>query len=178
MAVTLISHTTVGVGGTSSINLSSIPGTYDDLLVIMSLRTASTGGLTTDDVLLQYNGSTSGYSHIALTAEGSPISPNAELGSGRGSHRAAKINTSHVNNPANSFSVVQLYIPAYANTTLQTQATSESYQPTMTSTTAAIRLTSGRHTPTGAITSILIMNDSGTNFVQHSTVSLYGITKA
>ena len=53
---------------TGTVTLSSIPGTYTDLVLIIS-ATATTGA---DDLLLQFNGDTaSNYSETILTGTGS-----------------------------------------------------------------------------------------------------------
>mgnify|MGYP000710243465 FL=1 len=62
MAVThkLIQTITVGSGGSASIDFTSIPGTYTDLIIKHSLRSAVS--TTLNDCYLRFNSSTSGYS--------------------------------------------------------------------------------------------------------------------
>ena len=60
----LLSSVTVGAGGASSINFTSIPATYTDLVLKISARTNSTGAGSTYKISL--NGSSSSLSRIIL----------------------------------------------------------------------------------------------------------------
>ena len=57
---TLIASSTVGAGGASSIDFTSIPSTYTDLCLKVSARSTATD--TNVNMYVKFNGSTSGYS--------------------------------------------------------------------------------------------------------------------
>lgn len=156
---------------TNSITLSSIPSTYTDLILETSLRTdrADTG----DNVGLQFNSSTSGYSDRRVygygTGAGSDTGSSSFLRFGR---------IDAANNTANTFSNGSLYIPNYAGSTYK----SVSFDSVMenNSSNSYVELEAGLWSNTAAITSIKIyLVDSGAlNFVANSTVYLYGVSNA
>jgi len=55
----LISSTTVGAGGASSILFSSIPATYTDLILDLSVRTSNAASQAILDI--KFNGSSANY---------------------------------------------------------------------------------------------------------------------
>ena len=56
MTYTLISTVTVGAGGAASIDFNSIPGTYTDLLLVVSVRSTRPAA-TNDGLFMSINGS-------------------------------------------------------------------------------------------------------------------------
>ncbi len=166
----LISSFTVSTPA-NSITLSSIPATYTDLVLEMSLRTdrADTG----DNVGLQFNSVTSGYSDRRLYGYGTGV------GSDTGSSsflRVGRIDAA--NNTASTFSNGSLYIPNYAGSTYK----SVSFDSVMENNASGsyVELEAGLWSNTAAITSIKVyLVDSGAlNFVANSTVYLYGVKNA
>ena len=166
----LISSVTVSTPA-NSITLSSIPATFTDLVLQMSLRTdrADTG----DNVGLRFNSSTSGYSDRRLYGFGSGV------GSDTGSSSFLRIGRiDAANNTASTFSNGSLYIPNYAGSTNK----SVSFDSVMENNATASyqELQAGLWSNTAAITSIqLYLVDAGfLNFVANSTVYLYGVKNA
>jgi hypothetical protein len=159
----LLSSVTVGSGGTSSINFTSIPGTYTDLVLVMSLRQDGAGS----NVRYSINGTTTGYSEILLYGSGSAV----------GSVTAA---TSYFNlvyangsgETANLFGNLQIYIPNYASSQKKSLSVDGVYENNSTGATQAI--TAQLWSNTAPITSITI-TPATTNWVQYSTAYLYGI---
>ena len=103
----LIASSTVGAGGASSIDFTSIPSTYTDLVVKLSLRTAS--GLATEQLFMKFNGSSSSYSNKQLYGDGSSAT-SAALST-------SAIDIININTGAatsNTFSSTDVYIPNYA----------------------------------------------------------------
>jgi len=161
---TLISSSIVGSGGASSIQFTSIPQTYTDLKVLISVRNNSTnvGGNT----LMGFNSSTTGYTETFLQTGGSGYGASSTVpqmiadGSGGGT--------------ANIFNNVEIYIPSYTSSNYKS-FTSDSVMEN-NSTTAFAMFTANLWSNTAAITSIEITNrDSGINFVQNASAFLYGI---
>ena len=161
-----ISSVTVGSGGASSIDFTSIPSTYTDLKLVASVR--STNAQVYSVLKTTFNGSTSGYSYKIFEGNGSSASTgnNSSLtyfpwNEGTGASATA-----------NTFGNAELYIPNYAGSTnksLSSDGVSET-----NATLAYIDLIAGNWSNTAAITSISFIPDAG-NWVQYSTVYLYGI---
>jgi hypothetical protein len=163
---TLISSVTVGVGGASSIDWTSIPQTpYTDLVIILSGR--GSRAATVANLLIAFNGSTTGFTHKELYGSGSSI------GAGAGGNEVGLINGSSAT--TNTFSNNQIFIPNYAG------SNNKSYSAeTVTehnSTTAYQVLYAGIWANTAAITSISLTTESSTIFTQYTTAYLYGLTK-
>jgi hypothetical protein len=160
MSTTLIATTSVGAGGASSITFSSIPGTYTDLLLILSARATS----TTSAITLNLNGSATSFSGRLLQSNGSAASSTTTT--------TLISNTSISTDTANTFGALRLYIPNYAgstNKTFSVDAISEN-----NGSAAFIQLVAGLWSNTAAITSVTL---NLANFAQNSVASLYGITK-
>ena len=71
-AYNLIATTTVGSGGAASIDFTSIPQTYTDLLLVMSIRTSRAS--VADYAAVSFNSSTSSFSLRVLSGDGSAAS--------------------------------------------------------------------------------------------------------
>lgn len=152
---------TVGSGGAANIDFSSIPSTYTDLNLVLSLRPTSQ-----DSVYLSFNGSTSSFT--ARFVEGS----GASASSGSATRYVAFPLTA----TASTFSSSSIYIPNYAgsnNKSYSIDSVSEANQAT-----AYADLIAGLWSSTSAINQITISLATGGNtFVQYSTANLYGIKK-
>jgi hypothetical protein len=163
---TLIASSTVGSGGASSINFSSIPQTYTDLQVVFSLRgTTSQIYILTD---IYFNGSTSGFSSIGMEGNGgSAVSyTNASIYTNAGNGATATSNT---------FSSHSVYIPNY--TVAENKSVSVDGVLETNASTAYVSMQAGIWSNTSAITSIQIIPRAD-SYVQHSTAYLYGIVKS
>jgi len=169
MAITLISTVSVGAGGASSIDFNSIPGTYTDLLLEISVRSSS----TTDSMGIRFNSNGSSYSMRRLIGLGSgtpfsdaPSQPTIYVGDYPGTGQTA-----------NTFGNFQVYMPNYSGSTYKSvsvDAVSEN------NATAAVQgLAAGLWSNTSAITSISLLRIDGASpsIAQYSTASLYGVTK-
>jgi hypothetical protein len=162
------STVTVGSGGAATIDFTSIPATYTDLIVLLSGR--STALNTDENISLRFNSSTSGYSRRVLTGNGaSATSSNsaseAEMFIGDVSGSTATSDT---------FGNLAIYIPNYASANNKSVSV-DNVQET-NATTAYARLIAGLWSNTAAITSLSVRPYGGsTNFAQYSTASLYGI---
>ena len=166
MTMKLLETVTVGSGGTASITFSNIPQQgYTDLFVVLSARTAST--LVNDYLTIRFNANATGYTVRGLFGSGS----SAGTFSSPGNYLAETVGNGST---ANTFSVSSVYIPNYlssANKSYSAEGVGEN-----NGTTAFQSIVAGLWSNTAAITSITFGNSSSTNFVQHSTASLYGIT--
>ena len=165
-----IESITVGSGGGYPIVFSSIPNKYTDLVVKLSLRTTS--GLATEQLYMTFNGSTSGYSCKQIYGDGSSAT-SASLSNSGAAISIININTS--SHTANTFASTDIYIPNYLSSeykSISAESVTEN-----NGTNALAGLTAGLWSNTAAITSISFGNQDGSNFVQYSTATLYGIKK-
>ena len=160
----LIASVTVGSGGASSMDFTSIPGTYKDLYLKVTGRT--TGG-NPDNGLITFNGSGSSINYQRIFGDGT--------GAGAGSASANNINFLYAGSTAtsNTFANSEMYIPNYAGSnnksfSIETVAETNAAE-------AYMYLIAGLWSNTAAITSIGLAPRSGGNFVQYSTAYLYGI---
>lgn len=166
--MTLISSATVGAGGAASIDFTSIPQTYTDLVLKLSLRNALAD--VWDNADIAFNGITTTYTNLQLRGNGSTAT------SAKSTTQPA-INYWHVvsnSATASTFGNAEIYIPNYtgsANKSVSVDSVTE-----QNATSSAATLTAGLWAHSAAITSIKITGN-GSNFVQHSTAYLYGIVK-
>lgn len=163
-----IATVTVGSGGASSIEFTSIPSTYTDLCVKLSLRSAQSS--TRDDVRISFNGSTSGYSLKYLQGTGSSAGSSSVSGFGYlFDQNAVNGDTS----TANTFSNTEMYIPNYTGSNQKSVSWDRVIENNTTA--AYAGLNAGLWTGTSAITSIKFVSESASNYLQYSTATLYGI---
>ena len=155
-----IATVTVGSGGTSSIDFTSIPGTYTDLLVKASVR--SNQANIANSLGINFNGSSANFTSRFIEGSGSTVSSftsNQIIGNANGT-----------SSTSNTFSSVEVYIPNYAgsnNKSFSADGVTENYAST-----AYATLGAGLWSQTAAITSVAIVMG---NLVQYSTATLYGI---
>jgi hypothetical protein len=169
----LISTVTVGAGGASSITFTSIPATFTDLYLVLSLRNTTSSNEFT---VMRMNAVTSGYNWRSLNAE-EYGAVGTFAASGLGITDAAMIGMNFGTNATSStFGSTAVTIPNYAGSTAKTFA-SESIAANTASAPARMHLTGGTCTSTAAINSLTIYGYFGYSFAQYSTASLYGITK-
>jgi hypothetical protein len=160
---TLISSSTVGSGGAANIEFTSIPATYTDLLVLATARSTRTGSV--DDLVIQFNSSTSNLSGKRLFGTGSGTASD-NLTDIRGFAVAS-------GSTANTFSNNSFYIPNYTSST-NYKSVSVDYVNENNATESYSGITAGLWSSTAAITSIKLLANNG-NLEQYSTFYLYGI---
>lgn len=162
--MTLISSATVGSGGAASIDFTSIPGTYTDLMILYSLRAANAGIYA--DTSITFTGATGsgGKSLYSLGTTAGTYSPN-------GSQNFYGESVGN-NATASTFSNGSFYIPNYTSTS--NKSLSGDGVGENNGSNSIMVLTAGGYTSSGAITAASI-TVPGTTFLQHSTAYLYGI---
>jgi hypothetical protein len=161
----LISTQTLGTA-TPSIEFTSIPQTFTDLVVVFSCRTDRADIL--DGIIGNINGSSANFTTRNLIGEGSAVSSNTttvgSLGLGNGA-------TSTANTFGNSVAYITNYTAA-TNKSISADQVSEN------NATAAFQLIRAiLWSNTAPITSISFLPQVGANLVAGSTISLYGILK-
>jgi len=161
----LIASSTVGAGGASSIDFTSIPSTYTDLVIKASLRHATGAPY----LAVAFNGSTASFTYRYL--EGNGASASSSSGSANWS---VAINPSSAT--ASTFSNSELYIPNYAGST--NKSFSADGVTENNGTTAYADLFASLWSNTAAINQVTLSAVGGGNFVQYSTAYLYGVKNA
>jgi hypothetical protein len=167
----LVSTVTVGAGGASSIEFTSIPQTGTDLLCQISVRGADSAAVR--GVRRQFNSDTgTNYAYINLSGDGG----TASSGSAGGATFEIPLHFAPAGtSTSNTFGNAQMYVANY--TSSSAKSVSGDGVGENNATTAYQHITAGRWTGTAGITSVKIYLSQG-NMVQHSTASLYTITKA
>jgi hypothetical protein len=171
MSLTLISTTTVGAGGVSSITFSSIPATYTDLVLIASAKFSS-AGYDQDQLSLRFNGDTATNYSWGQIANLVGTIGKAYNGT------AAKIEAAYVpggNIAANYMGTVKIEIPYYASANAKTVTAEWAWS--RNASTASNGVNGGGWTSTSAINSITLLPFGSTTIAQYSVFSLYGRTK-
>ena len=158
-----ISTITVGAGGASSIEFTSIPGTYQHLQVRFMVVASSTSTIA---YTVQFNGDTASnyYSH-RLRGDGSSASAG---GDGR-----SDLPVGESTGSTSNARVAVLDILDYANTSKNTVIRTLYGVDNNGSGIAGIY--SGLWSNTNAITSMKFANSNASNFAQYTTAALYGI---
>jgi hypothetical protein len=164
---TLIASSTVGSGGAATIDFTSIPQTYTDLLLSLSIRTNRAGAVGSY-FYLSFNGNTSNFSSRFLGGDGSSASSGtqAQLGGIEANAGAT----------ASTFASNQIYIPNYTSSNFKSFSTEGVVENNAT--TGFDYLIAGLWSNTSAITSITITPENVGSYVQYSTAYLYGISNS
>ena len=159
----VIGKVTVGAGGQAAIEFTSIPATYTDLKIVMSLRYAAANN--SDDVNISFNGSTANFTGRRVYGSGSGTGSDTN-------NRSVGITTGSVTT-ANTFSNCEINILNYLSANYKSYSTSQVGENN--GTTAYQIVTAGLWSDTSAITSITL-TPATSSFVQYSTAYLYGIS--
>ena len=167
----LIASNTVGSGGSSSIDFTSIPATYTDLLLKVSARRSDS---TEGYLSLRFNANSgSNYSNKTLRGTGSAASSSSDSSATYLDFWVIP-GTSYT---ATTFGNIDIYIPNYAGSTnksVSAENVAEGNNATM-----YMQITAGLWAQTSAINQITLYaaGASGT-FAQYSTAYLYGISNS
>ena len=174
-AFTVIDHTELGAAATSWTK-TSIPSSYDHLLLKFSTRSDSPSG-ERDEADVTLNGDT-GTNYSLTQLWGGSATPGSQQTTGNSAIAKNYINGN--TSTADTFGSGTLWIPHYANTANFKQvliqaacegATTTDYQ-------WGLSLCAGLWSSTAAVNQITLAPLTGTNFVQYSTFTLYGVTGA
>ena len=109
-----IATVTVGSGGSSTIDFTSIPQTYTDLQLVLCSR-ASNASVQGNPVV-RFNSSTSGYTGVRLYGSGTAASSDRISGTSAGSGTGILLGANSGNSAtANIFGISRIYIPNYTS---------------------------------------------------------------
>ena len=170
-AFTVIDHTEL-TGSAASWTKSSIASSYDHLMLKVSARTGS-GYYGYVDVQLNADTTAANYSYTRLYAY-----PN--MTSDRATSNAYIFQTTGSSSTANTFGTATLWIPNYANESNFKQMLALSAGENASSSTSQWILMAGAGlwsaTPAVAVDQITLVPNA--DFLQYSTITLYGVTGA
>lgn len=168
-----IASVTVGAGGASTASFSSIPSTYTDLVVLASVRNDGASGNDYGYMQLIFNGSTANYSARRI------LGYSTAANSGSGTILLTPQNTNAAT--ANTFSNMEIYIPNYNSSNYKSLSINGVTENNATAAETAFCVTeAGLWSSTSALTSLgfQVYSGYGTTILQHSTFTLYGISKS
>ena len=169
MTMELIQTQTLGTAA-ASIEFTSIPQDGTDLMLLLSHRSSgSSDGL---QLVLRFNGLTSGYSRRILYGDGSGVS--SASGSSEAFARFSFVQFS--GSTSNTFGNAAVYIPNYTSSEAKTFS-SDTVTETNGATINAQAIYAGLSSGTAAITSLSFFEQNSVNFAVNTLASLYKITK-
>jgi hypothetical protein len=164
-----IQTVTVGSGGASSIDFTSIPQTYTDLKIVVSAKNNRAAD-TQDHLLIGFNGGTTSITNRQLI--GISTTPSSSTSVPR------SVGTSNsTDSTASVFSNTEIYIPNYTSANNKSYSADSVTEINSTSDNF-LSFTAGLWSSTAAITSISLTSNIGTALVQYTTATLYGVSNA
>jgi hypothetical protein len=164
---------TVGSGGAASIDFTSIPSTYTDLVLKLSLRQNTTNfgsGIT-----MTFNNNTSSSYSMRLL-RGNPSSSDASSAS------ETNLTSTFVGvtqmNTASTFTNMEMYIPNYTSTTAAKSVSIDEVTEANQTESRLYFLANLWNPSTQAAIDRITINATSFDFVQYSTAYLYGVSNA
>lgn len=153
----------VGAAGAADLTFSAIPQIYDDLELVVSARNSS----TQEHLTISFNGSTSNFT--GRYVNNSP---------GSGVYARYLGNQTRAAYTANTFGNARAVISNYT-TSATKLISSETVSPNNATSTSswAIVFASNSWASTSPVTSLTLTSESGSNFSQYTSASLYGIRR-
>ena len=166
-----LATTTIGVGGVAYIEFTSIPATYTDLVIKLSVRTNRAN--IEESIDIEFNGSGgTAYSSRRLYGSGSGVA--SDSGSAQAFTKFYSVTGG--NATALIFGNAEIYVPNYAGSASKSVSVDAVTENNATDATAG--MTAGLTTNTAAITSIKLTPGSSGTIQQYSTAYLYGVKNA
>jgi hypothetical protein len=159
-----IASATVGSGGASTIDFSSIPSTYTDLLIKISARTTESSVYA--GIYVSFNGTAYNSTGRVIEGDGSAAS-TFTYSNGAIAFIAGNTATS------STFGSTELYVPNYAGSTNKSYTSDGAGENNATL--ALTHLNAGLWSNTAAINQITLDAYLTNTFVQYTTATLYGI---
>lgn len=160
MFQTLIASTTVGAGGSSTIDFTAIPATYTDLTLILSARATS----TTATITVAFNGSATSFATRYVQGDGA----SGSTATGTTLVGRSSISTDTTSTFGNFVMNIANYSGSQNKTFTIDVATENN------ASTAYVQSFTSSWANTAAITQVSL---SLANFAQYSTAYLYGTLK-
>jgi|14BtaG_2_1085337.scaffolds.fasta_scaffold25907_1 hypothetical protein len=170
----VIQHTELGASA-ATVTHGSISGSYDHLYGIISCR--SDQSAYTNSIMVQFNNDTGGnYGFTDIqSANNTPSAYSQD-----GATQIGYPNVPAASALADTFGVIEYWIPHYSNTANFKPCFFKAAAPNVSTTAsqAAMKFTGAIWESTAAITEIDFTLNGGHDYVQYSTFTLYGINGA
>ena len=166
-----IATVTVGSGGASSIEFTSIPGTYQHLQVRMIQKFTTTSGIISNARARFNSDSGNNYARHNLYGTGSSAFAYAESSMAY-AYVGWPLDSSATT--SNTFSAAIIDLLDYASTSKTKTVRIFHGNEANNSSYGNVGISSALWNSTSAVTSITITSDTG-NWAQHTTAALYGI---
>lgn len=170
MSMEVIQHVEL-TSAQAGITLSSIPASYTDLYLVLSLRGSSSSNRL--GITIGFNSDTSAlYSYRLMFAYES-----GQLTDGLTSKTPAQTPSLTItanNATANAYGVIRMLLPSYASSANKTFIAD--YVAENNSTTSYVLGTQGENYASSSAISSIELGAQGHNFMQYSSATLYGIT--
>jgi len=159
----LITAITVGAGGASTIDFTSIPSTYTDIVIYLSTRVSDSS--IGADINIKFNNTDTLKTIRYLQGNGTSAAS--------GTYNYTSATAAGALSTSNTFASSAIYIPSYANTSNNKSfSIDRGAENNATETYAAIL--GGLWASTAAIDRLTFVG----NFVQYTSAYLYGISKS
>lgn len=155
-------------GSVSSIDFTSIPSTYTDLCLKISVR-SDRAASNWDNSQLKINNSTANLTNRYVRGNGS-VAASGTLTAFYIGDIPATLATS------NTFANQEIYIPNYAGSAYKSGSVDSAGEDN--NSTAYLYLTANLWSQTTAINQLTVFSGNLDNFVQYSTAYLYGVKNA
>ena len=164
-----IASVSVGVLGSATVEFTSIPATYTDLVLKLSAR--GTNVAVSGNMAITINGSTANLSRRLIYGSGSATASTNNTDGYVGDIAGTTAT-------ASTFSNTEIYFPNYASSTNKSFSTDNVTENNGTE--AWAFMVAGLRSNTAAITSISLgpLSPQTWSFSQYSTATLYGISKS
>jgi hypothetical protein len=163
----LIASSTVGSGGAASIDFSSIPSTFTDLVLVSSVRTSR--GAYHESLTMTFNGASTNRTNRRLYGDGTNDNSTSDTLM-YGSQASGSTAT------ASTFGSSTIYIPNYASS--NNKSSSEEGVSENNATNAFAEMNANLWSNTAAINQITLTPENGGTIQEHSTAYLYGVKNA
>jgi len=163
-----IASVSVGVLGSAAIDFTSIPSTYTDLILKVSVR-SNRAASNWDNSQLKINNSAANLTNRYVRGNGSAAA-SGSLSSFYIGDIPASLATS------NTFANQEIYLSNYAGSTNKSGSADSAGEDN--DSTAYLYLSANLWSQTAAINQLTLVSGNSDSFVQYSTATLYGISKS
>ena len=164
----LIASYTVGAGGVATIDFSSIPSTYDNLLLNFSTRSSNSDSADAFDTIIKFNNAYTNLYYKSIRTDGTSLSYNSLT------DRMLRT-TNPTTWTGSTFSNVSIYIADYKTSNYKTYEISSVLENNAITT--GISIIAGLWTSPDVVNQLVLQPNSG-SFVQYSTAYLYGTSNS
>jgi hypothetical protein len=161
----------VGSGGQANITFTSIPATFTDLIVKLSVRTNRAS--SEESINIEFN-SSGGTAYSSRRLYGTGSSAASDSGSSQAFTKFYSVNSATTT--ALTFANAEIYIPNYTGSTNKSVSVDAVTENNATDSIAGMM--AGLWADSAAITSIKLTPGSSGTILEHSTAYLYGVSNA